>query len=220
MNSIIERVNTVCQSVRSTNSEPISFKKLVGQLRKTFKDHDLDLMIKTKKDKTLETGGFYVMAYYDPEDDFNHDTPIEVIAYHNFPDTDYFSKVQITEFLIQIFDAVVHEFRHRHQSIKREYITYSAHESSPYKEYLSDPDEVDAYALSIAIELLRHIDPYRAKKNLTRISIMSKMRRGTEFVSPNLRAYIDHFGLSDLTKRIAKKVYKHLGTLDKQHIFM
>jgi hypothetical protein len=177
-------------------------------------------MIKTKKDKTLEIGGFYVMAYYDPEDDFNHDTPIEVIAHHNFPDTDYFSKLQITDFLIQIFDAVVHEFRHRHQSIKREYITYSAHESSPYKEYLSDPDEVDAYALSIAIELLRHIDPYRAKKNLTRISIMSKMRRGTEFVSPNLRAYIDHFGLSDLTKRIAKKVYKHLGTIDKQHIFM
>jgi len=220
MNSILERVNQVCQIVRDTSSNPVSFKKLIAKTRKLFKAHDFDLAIKTKKDKSLEASEFYVMAYYDAEDDAENETPIEVIVYHCFQDDDKFNEIQKTELLIQIYDAVVHEFKHRQQSVKRKYRLYSNNDHSPYKQYLKDPDELDAYALSIAIELARSIGVYRAKRNLTRISLLSKMRQDKKFTSPNLNAYMCHFGLDNVTKKLAKKVYIHLETLDSKHIFM
>lgn len=220
MNSILELVKNVCETVRDGNTTPITFKKLIGQTRRAFRDFELDLQIKTKKEHTLEPSEFFVMAYYDAEDDFNNETPIEVVVHYNFTDLDLFSGNQITDFLVQIYDATVHEYRHRQQSLKRQCQVFSDNDHSPYKQYLADPDELDAYALSIAVELLRTIGRSRAKRNLCRISILSKLRQGPYYVSPNLYSYITHFGLSPLTKRLAKKVYKHLETLDTDHIFV
>ena len=220
MNLILERVNAVCQHVRESNTQGITFKKLIGSTRAEFKKRDFDLTIKTKKDKTLDPSEFYVNAFYDAEDDFNNETSIEVIIHHNFNDTDVFSQTQITDFLIQIYDAVVHEYRHQQQSLKRNYEVYSNHDQSPYNEYLTDPDEIDAYALSIAIELLRHMNKERAERYMSRITIMAKMRQNNMLVSPNLKSYIDHFGLNNVTKKISKKVYKHLEALDRRHIFL
>jgi hypothetical protein len=220
MNALIERVNAVCHAVRLMNQKPINFKKLVTQLRREFKLHDFDLAIRTKKEKFLGNCEFYVNAYYDAEDDFMGFTPIEVVIHHNFLDTDEFYLEQITDFLIQIFDAVVHEYKHQKQSAGRSYEVFSDHDQSPYEDYLADPDELDAYALSITIELLRYMSKERAQRYMSRITVMSKMRKGTFFVSPNLNAYIAHFGLSPLVKRLAKKVYKHLETIDKRHIFV
>ena len=220
MNLILERVNAVCQHVRESNTQGITFKKLIVYTRAEFKKRDFDLTIKTKKDKTLDPSEFYVNAFYDAEDDFNNETSIEVIINHNFNDTDVFSQTQITDFLIQIYDAVVHEYRHQQQSLKRNYEVYSNHDQSPYNEYLTDPDEIDAYALSIAIELLRHMNKERAKRYMSRITIMAKMRQNNMLVSPNLKSYIDHFGLNNITKKISKKVYKHLEALDRRYIFM
>jgi hypothetical protein len=219
MNSILERTNVACQSVREMNPNPITFKKLIGQTRRLFKENDLDILIRTKKENTLDSSEFYIMAYYDAEDDYDNETPIEVVVHHKFADTDKFSENQITDFLVQIYDAVVHEYRHRQQSVKRQYKTFSNHDQSPYKQYLKDPDELDAYALSIAIDLIRTIGPHRARRNLTRISLLSKMRQGPMLVSANLNAYIVHFGLNKMTKKLSKKVYKHLETLDARQIF-
>lgn len=220
MNSSLERVNLVCRYVRDLNIQGITFKKLIASTRTAFKFFDCDIKIKSKKDKTLATSEFYVNAYYDADDDFNNETPIEVIVHHNFTDCSLFNKSQISEFLIQIYDATVHEYRHQQQSVKRGYVVYSDHDQSPYSWYLRDPDEVDAYALSIAIELLRVMDRTRAKRYMTRITILAKMKQGHCFVSPNLKAYMDHFGLCNLTKNLSKKVYKHLDSLDKSQIFL
>lgn len=220
MNSLLERVNLICQTVRRQNTNPVTFKKLVGSTRKVFKDHGLDLCLKTKKEKDLESSHFYVMAYYDADDDFNQETSIEVFVHHNFNDADKFQNDQITDFLIQIYDAVVHELRHQQQSRKRNYETYSAHASEPYSRYLADPDEVDAYALSIAIELLRHMPKYRAERYMTRLEILSKMKVRQSLVSPNLRAYMSHFHNNALIKKLAKKVYKNIKEIDQAQIFM
>ena len=220
MNSVLERVYAVCTNVRELNSNPISFKKLVSQTRSQFKLSQFDLIIKTKKEKSLDSNEFYVNAYYDADDDSINETAIEVVVYHNFEDREQFSELQITDFLKEIFDAVVHEFKHKQQSMERNYHTYFPHNRNHYSEYLSDPDEVDAYAFSIAIELLRTLGRHRAQIYLTRISILSKVRQGPKLVSPNLHAYLQHFGLSILVKRLAKKVYKHLETIDTRYIFV
>lgn len=219
MNSVIERVNRVCQNVRKSYPSA-SFRKLVAATKKEFKNNDIELAIKTKKDKSLEHDQFYVMAYYDPEDDFNNETAIEVIVYHNFVVDSKFQHNQITDFLIQIFDAVVHEMRHQTQSSQRYFETYSEHAHEPFSKYLADPDELDAYALSIAIELLRAMPAVRAKRNMVRMTVLSRLKRGDMLVSPNLNSYTAYFKNNALLKKLAKKVYKHLETLDSRHIFV
>jgi hypothetical protein len=110
--------------------------------------------------------------------------------------------------------------RHQHQSSQRYFETYSEHPHEPHSKYLADPDELDAYALSIAIELMRAMPAGRAKRNMARMTVLSKLKRGDMLISPNLRAYTAHFKNNNLLKRLAKKVYKHLETLDNRHIFL
>jgi len=220
MNIILGRVYDVCKSVRDEISKPTNFKQLIKTTRKTFKNHNFDIAIKTKKDKDLDADKWYVMAYYDSENDFNLETAIEVIVYHNLNGTEELGELQINLFLMEIYDATVHEFRHQYQSMRRDHNEYAEPINSPYEEYLATYDELDAYAFSISIELLRTMDAQRAKRNLSRISVMSKMRTGATYSSPTLRAYIGHFGLNHLTKRLAKKIYFHLNTIDKRYIFV
>jgi len=220
MNVILERVYNVCKSVQESSPELTNFKKLIALTRRTFKKHEFDLTIKTKRIKDWDPDKWYVEAYYDSENDQNGETPIEIIVHHNLIGDEEFGQHQIISFLIEIYDATVHEYRHQYQSSRRDFQDYYTADFSPYNKYLSSYDEIDAYALSIAIELLRTMDKERARRNLGRISIMSKMRTGSNLSSPMLRAYIQHFGLNDVTKRIAKKVYQHLDQLDKRLIFM
>ena len=220
MNIILERVYNVCKKVREQSPEQINFRNLIGRTRNAFKLHDFDIAIKTKKDKTLDVDRWYVDAFYDSENDYNMDTAIEVIVHHNLKGDESFGTHQVTAFLTEIFDATVHEFRHQYQSMRRDHNQYGEHFDTPYELYLADDDELDAYAFSIAIELLRTMDAERAKRRLSKISVLSKMRTGSQFSSPQLRAYISHFGLNLLTKKLAKKIYYHLETIDKRYVFM
>jgi len=219
MNSILERVNLVCKNVRVKSNESITFRKLITLTRKEFRINEIDVNIKIKKDKSLEVDHFYVMGYYDPEDDLSNNTAIELIIHHCFDSDNEFKPHHITEFLIQIFDAVVHELRHQQQSRKRNYKTYSDHTHEPFSTYLADPDELDAYSVSIAIEILRVMPVDRAKRYMTKMTLFSKMKRNGYLISPNLRAYVDYFGNNPLLKRLAKKINKHLDSLDSAQIF-
>jgi hypothetical protein len=220
MNIILERVYKVCKKVREDCPEQSTFKNLIGRIRNTFKLHDFDIAIKSKKDKDLDQDKWYIMAYYDSENDYNMDTAIEVIVYHNLKGDEPFGSHQVTAFLTEIFDATVHEFRHQYQSMRRDHNQYCEHIETPYESYLADDDELDAYAFSIAIELLRTMDAERAKRRMGRISVLSKMRTGAQFSSPQLRAYMGHFGLNALTKKLSKKIYHHLETIDKRWVFV
>jgi hypothetical protein len=220
MNWILERTYSVCNNVRDHSIEPVSFKKLIGRLRREFLNHDFDVTVTVKKEKFLAESEFYVMAYYDSDADRDNETSIEIVLHHNFLKDKQFGSVQKTEILTEIFDATVHEYRHQQQSRQRQCKSYGEHYASPYSKYLSDPDELDAYALSIAIELLRTVGEQKAKTYLTRITVLSRRRNGVKYASPNLNAYIRCFGFDFLVRRLAKKVYKHLETLDKRYIFL
>ena len=219
MNSILERVNDVCISVRDECTTAVSFKKLLSVTRSTFKRNDFDLRIKSKKEKDLDVDKFYVMAYYDSYEDSQNEIPIEVYVHHNLTGNEEFGKHQVSGFLVEIFDAVVHEYRHRYQSIRRDFEEYETHSRHPYDQYLSNSDEIDAYALNIAIEMLRVMSKDRAKRYMGRISVMSKMRTGPVFAIPMLRAYFFQFGHGTLLKRLSKKVYKHLDSIDSRYVF-
>lgn len=218
MNLVLERVNNVCRAVYQANRE-VTFKKLLSSIKSEFRKSDIDIIIKVKKDNKIENNSFYVEGWYDADDDKNGETPIELLVGHNFSQDQIFKENQTAECLIQIYDATVHELRHQYQSRKRKYKTYSNHPSEPYSSYLADPDEIDAYAFSIAIDLLRYMDASKARRYMTRITILGKMKNGPSLVSPNLRAYTQHFKGNPLLKRLSRKVLKHLETVDSTLIF-
>lgn len=213
----METICRICISVRNKTNNGISFHKLISIIRKEFRIHNIDIDIRTNRIKTLVPEEFYVNAYYDPEHDLNKDTAIEVIIYHNFDTLTNWDCSHVTDLLIQIFDAVVHEYKHRQQSSKRRHKTYWTH-----SEYLSDPDEIDAYALSIAIELCRTVGKYRALNYMSKLSKLSRLKIRDRLVSPNLYAYFKVYKTvtHPCLNRLAKKIYKRLLKIDTDGIFV
>ena len=224
MNSIMETICLICNRIRHITKQNTSFPKLLVELRRGFKQAGLDLKIKSQTKKFLATEEFYVNAYYDPEDDQNKETPIEVIIYHNFDKDVIWTNKQITELLVQVFDAVVHEYKHQRQSRKRNHVEFweRADAEQEFHEYLQDPDELDAYALSIAIELCRTVGKFRALRYMPKFTTLARLKVQEQYVSPNLNAYVSHFEkpISPLLRRLAKKVYVRLMKVDTDHIFM
>jgi hypothetical protein len=218
----METVSSVCNQVRHNSKHGVSFQNLLTMLRREFRERGFDLKIKSDRDKHLGSEEFYVNAYYDAEDDKNKETPIEVVIHHNFEKTAVWDKKHITEFLIQIFDATVHEYKHQRQSIKRKYHVYAENVKSPYKDYLAEDDELDAYALSIAIELCRTLGKYRSLRYMSRASALARLKFNNHYVSPNLAAYFGQFGdiHHPLLKKLAKKVYIRLQKIDTDAVFL
>jgi len=218
----METVCSVCNSVRSIAKDGVSFQKLLTTLRKEFRNRGFGIKIKSIRDKKMEVEEFYVNAYYDPEDDREGDISIEVNIHHNFNVDAIWDRKHVTELLIQIFDATVHEFKHQRQSVKRKYMTYTLHEQEPYRAYLADPDEVDAYAFSIAVELTRSLGKYRAMRYLSKFSGLCKLKFNGKYVSPSLSAYYGQFGTinNTLMRRLSKKVYVRLRKIDTASIFV
>lgn len=219
----MELVNDVCKAVRANSKHGTTFQQLLTVLRREFKKQDLKIKVASERDKHLAVEEFYVNAYYDAEDDSNAETAIEVIIHHNFDKLVIWDQKQITLFLIQIFDATVHEFKHQRQSKKRHFQIYLEHPGTGhYKEYLKDPDEIDAYSLSIAIDLARSLGKFRALRYLSNFSKLSRLKIHSQYVSPNLNAYVMHFGsLSNpLLKVLAKKIYIRLQKLDTDVLFV
>lgn len=218
----METVCLVCNRVKAKSKSGVSFQQLLTLLRREFRDHQLTLKIKSDRDKKLNTEEFYVNAYYDAEEDKDGEVPIEVVVHHNFIKTVIWDYKHVTEFLIQIFDATVHEYKHQRQSIKRKHKVYSNYNKSPYKDYLADPDEVDAYAISIAIELCRSLGKYRAIRYMTKFNSLCKLKFNDQYVSPCLSAYYGQFHTLDhpTLKILAKKVYVRLQKVDTDCIFV
>jgi hypothetical protein len=195
------------------------FKNLIAHARKGFSS--LDLKIKTKRINDLEPNEFYVNAYYDAEDDANGFCPIEVVILHNIDPDNYFEHSQAGQLVVHLYDAIVHELRHQYQSRCRNYLTLTHSSVDDVQAYLSDPDEIDAYALSISIELIRNLGRTRSIQYLHRASRLAMIRPKGLYASPNLFAYFEAFGKTEhpIIRKLIKKVFLNLETLDKNAVF-
>jgi hypothetical protein len=221
MNGIMETVCEICTSIRRRTQGGVSFQKLLAMIRKELKLHEIDLKIKTVKDKNLNTDVFYVNGFYDPEDDKNNECPIELIITHNFNKNGAWHEKNSTELLIQIYDSLIHEYRHQGQYRKRSYKSGREHDNN-HGRYLSDPDEIDAYSISIAFELCRNLGKHRALRYLHNTDTLSRLKLNGQFVAPSLGMYKTEFPKYNdpVINRLTKKVYTRLQKVDTDLIFM
>ena len=217
----MENICAICNTVRSSTKTGLSFQKLLNQVRKEFRINNIELKIKTVRDKTLLTEVFYANGYYDPIDDEEGDNCIELVITHNFPKDHIWFPKHATELLVQIFDTVVHELRHQRQYRKRKF-KLGVDRGPEHKEYLADPDEIDAYSISIATELCRSLGKTRALRYLNNIETLSRFKVNNQFVSPCLSMYKGEFPnqKDPVLQNLVKKVYVRLKKIDTDFIFM
>jgi hypothetical protein len=211
-------VRKICTGIMTKCEGGGKFKTILARVKKSFAV--LDLKIRTKRMKDLEENEFYVNAYYDTVDDADGLCPIEVVILHNIDEDTDFAHAQAGQLIVQIYDAVVHELRHQYQGRRRNYLSLTAPDDEAVY-YLSDPDEIDAYALSIALELIRNLGRTRSIQYLHRASQLAKIRPKGLYASPNLFAYFDTFGDvgHPVIKKLIKKVFLNLETVDKSAVF-
>ena len=142
------------------------------------------------------------------------DTDIELVLVLNSEDRVITINSSDWEFLEhQVTQTLAHEMIHREQAKQRigtEYMpAFTNHMDEEQKRivYLSDPDEIDAYANDVALDLLCH---YTYMGAYGRMREYKKIRQDE---SPIFCEYIDTFGWNSMTVRVlVKKVLKRLET--------
>lgn len=220
MNSILYATREICVQVMSRVKHGSSLRSILSKTRKEFKNRNIDIKLTSKRESELDENGFFVNAYYDVDEDLNRNCAIEVFVHHNISDNE-FKFEQASQLMVQIYDAVVHEFKHQAQGRKRKFRQGMFLDDDSNKSYLGDPDEIDAYALSIAIELIRNLGRTRSIQYLHRASQLAQIRPKGLYASPNLLSYFAEFNDIDhpVIRKLIKKVYLNLIAIDKAAIF-
>lgn len=221
MNSKMETVCQICTRILNNSKHGFSFRKLLGQIRSEFKAGGIDLLVTTVRDKHLKEEVFYANGYYDPEDDREGVQHIELVITHNFPKDFKWYPKQSKDLLIQVFDTVVHELRHERQYRARHF-QIGVERGTGHVDYLADPDEIDAYSITIAAELCRSLGKARALRYLHNSDTLSRFKLNGLFVAPSLGMYKGAFPNPNdpVVKRLLKKVYTRLKKVDIDCVFM
>lgn len=222
MTTALNDVRQVCTDVMSSACPKTTFRSLINTIKRSFKNHKIELQITTRLINKLDINEFYVNAYYDVEADLNNECAIEVVVYHNIKSDSIFEHHQLSQFMVQIYDAVVHEFRHRYQARTRSFQNLlQIHDTANTELYLADPDEIDAYAISITIELIRNLGRARAIQYLHKVSRLARIRPKGLFASVTLYQYFRIFHSSEhyVLRKLIKKVYLNLQTIDTSAVF-
>ena len=134
-------------------------KEFAKHLRKFLNQrHEVKLHI--TQNNILDTDDFTVAALYDAWGDEEGKKPIIFSLFINHPlDSDWLITSSIAdELAMEIIEALVHEYQHVYQYRARDYMLNSTYvsleedaELRAEQEYLGGMDEIDAYAVNIAV---------------------------------------------------------------------
>ena len=152
-------------------------------------------------DTQLDFDDFTVGAEYDPELDESGKKQFIINLIFNHPEDQPLLITQdfASTLAIDLVEALVHEYQHQHQYRSRRYLANrgytSQHKDVKIKEdqeYLGQPDEIDAYAVNIAVRFY---------------ILKDKLNSSKPVVSLDLKQYYMIFGPNHpVIKRLLKKI--------------
>ena len=199
---------------------PKSFKAIADKLRNVLNTIGIDTDVNFLQSDHVDSGDMNMNAYYDPEADEQEDAPpfgIDLVFSKKDNEVD-FSDEGIDVIITRIDDVLKHEIIHQQQYQKRDWLPGQrgyVFKQGRELEYMSQPDEIEAYAVNIADELTRAAGSKdKAYDLLRKAGDSAKLRNHLEqFISPNLFAYFVLFGFDTthpVLKKLLKKVYQYL----------
>ena len=166
----------------------------------------------------LKEGELSISAHYDPDSDEAGDTAvfITLVFSQEGPASYTWSDNNKKYFLNKLKDALKHEVLHMKQFRDRGFHSgsegYDA--TSTEKEYMSRPDEIEAYAMNIGDEFIRKVGKDGAIDLLRMAKKTAQFKNKVgQFLSPDLLAYFALFNFDSenpVIKRLLKKIYQHI----------
>tara|TARA_B100000989_G_scaffold126549_1_gene93883 strand:+ start:4126 stop:4767 length:642 start_codon:yes stop_codon:yes gene_type:complete len=206
LNEITKSSNVDTSKVKLSGN--MTYKQIAQSIQKAFPE--LKVEIETTPD--LDVGEFSMGA------EFDVDTK-KIILYPQFSkktNSINWTDSGVDTFRTLLNDVIKHERLHSKQFARRNYIDTSVgidNRDANY-EYMSRPDEIEAYAMNIADELIR-----KAGKDGA-IDLLRMANKTAQFkdemgnlLSPNLLAYLamwNYDSTHPVLKRLYKKTYQYI----------
>ena len=166
----------------------------------------------------LKEGELSISAHYDPESDEDDNTAIfiKLLFSKEGPASFTWSENSKKYFLNKLKDTLKHEVLHMKQFRSRGF--HSGREGYDNRdsnyEYMSRPDEIEAYAMNIGDEFIRHVGKDGAIDLLRMAKKTAQFKNKLDqFLSPDLLAYFALFNFdatNPIIKRLLKKSYQHI----------
>ena len=169
--------------------------------------------VKTFYSEHMDHGDFCIGSEYDPHLDYFGEKHFFIYFIINWPKNEeiVLDKSLANRLVIDLVEALIHEYQHRHQYRQRGYNSYRNKirnnnvQNLRQHQYLGHPDEIDAYATNIAFKLFLH------EKTLNTV---------IEDLSLDLNTYKKTFHVNHpVRNRLYKKIFKHLNTLKNDYKF-
>ena len=188
------------------------------QIKQLVMKHFPMITVDIHKSIKVEQGSMNIGAHYDPDKDEEGHLPIHIDLFFSNEDTNQLTWTRQGRkfFLYNLQDVMKHELLHMKQHRQRDFHPGKNgydNRSMEY-EYMSRPDEIEAYAMNIADELTRHVGNEGAFEllRMAKKTAQFKTKIG-HFLSPNLLAYFALFNYdasNPVIKRLLKKIYIYL----------
>ena len=191
-----------------------SFREIITVVEKHFPIAS----VKIKRVPELEEGELTLGAHYDPELDEDGETAvfIKIVFSKDGPASFTWTKNSKKYFLNHLKDTLKHELLHMKQYRNRDYHPGSEgyDKSDSHKEYMSRPDEIEAYAMNIGDEFIRKVGKEGAIDllRMAKKTAQFKTKVG-QFLSPDLLGYFALFNWdtnNPVIKRLIKKIYLYI----------
>jgi hypothetical protein len=188
------------------------------QIKQLVMKHFPMITVDIHKSIKVDQGSMNIGAHYDPDKDEEGHLPIHIDLFFSNEDTNQLTWTRQGRkfFLYNLQDVMKHELLHMKQHRQRDFHPGKNgydNRSMEY-EYMSRPDEIEAYAMNIADELTRHVGNEGAFEllRMAKKTAQFKTKIG-HFLSPNLLAYFALFkydASNPVIKRLLKKIYIYL----------
>lgn len=189
-------------------------KEITDELRNNIGDIvDVEMLTSPNVDK----GDMNASAYYDQDADQDGDIPFGIELYFSDKEDQRMTINNPDPLVDRVTDMMKHEMLHQRQAQARDYEDHSAGKDKRdgNYEYMSRGDEIEAYAMNIADELVKKTSKKEAI-NLLRMANKTAQFKDEmgNFLSPELFGYMamwDFDSKHPVIKRLLKKIYQYIN---------
>ena len=171
--------------------------------------------IEMERSPNVDKGDMNASAAYEQEDDEDGEIPFEITLV--FSDKEDRMTINDPDPLInRVLDMMKHEMMHQSQARARDFEDHSqgTDRRNISTEYMSRGDEIEAYAMNIADELVRKVDKDGALQLLRMAGKTAQFKDEMgNLLSPDLNAYMSIWNYDSkhpVIKRLLKRVYQFI----------
>jgi len=187
-------------------------KEITDELR----DNIGDISYVSMKHIDIPKGDMNASAYYEQDLDQEGKIPFEIELYFSKKDDQPLTITDPDPLVNRVIGMLKHEMLHQKQARARNFEpnTPGKDKRDTSYEYMSRPDEIEAYAMNIADELVKKADKDGALKLLRMANKTAQFKDEMgNLLSPDLFAYMamwDFDSKHPILKRLLKKVYQYI----------